>query len=473
MSDKLANLTRRKILIGASSIPAIAILAACGTATMQTEMAEEKPAEQKAEAAPAPAEPVDVVFVPNPAFRFHEEGHVSNGLMEAFSAEFPGINLLIEPYTGNRNEAFAAAAAANIPYDVVTGGEGTPIDRGLQGTVLHLNDYIKATGLDMNDVWEGLMEPVVWRDGRVFGMPYGPDMRVLYMNIDLYLNGGLDPAVGPQTWDEFEEAIQKTTQKDAAGKLTVAGFPPDWGSNGTWLFMLPLLQLGGSRTNDDRTKMTFNTPEGVEAFTFVKRLWDLQDGFAAIKEFQESARPSGRDRGAALVNAKCASIYMTYAERKQQIIPIDPDYEFGYTGFPLPPDAARQVSLGGAWIHMVSGWTEVAEESFALLEFLARPENTLAFTKTFDRVPVRKSATLSEEFHENDPFVLHMSENMQYRTSTLGFGVPGSDQMRQQVLTGGWVGSIWNGEVGIQEALATAEEQMNLIAEEWRKELGI
>ncbi len=473
MSDKVAALTRRKLLVGASTIPAIAVLAACGTATVQTEMDAEEPAEQKAEAAPAPAEPLDVVFVPNPAFRFHEEGHVSNGLMEEFSAENPGINLLIEPYTGNRNEAFAAAAAANIPYDVVTGGEGTPIDRGLQGTVLHLNDLIKGSSLDMNDIWEGLLEPVVWRDGRVFGMPYGPDMRVLYMNIDLYLNGGLDPAVGPQTWDEFEEAIQKTTQKDAAGKLTVAGFPPDWGSNGTWLFMLPLLQLGGSRTNDDRTKMTFNTPEGIEAFTFVKRLWDLQDGFAAIKEFQESARPSGRDRGAALVNAKCASIYMTYAERKQQIIPIDPDYEFGYTGFPLPPNAARQVSLGGAWIHMVSGWTQVPEESFALLEFLARPENTLAFTKTFDRVPVSKSATLSEEFHENDPFVLHMSENMQHRTSTLGFGVPGSDQMRIEVLTGGWVGSIWNGEVGIQEALATAEEQMNIIAEEWRKELGI
>lgn len=473
MSRKLATITRRNLLAGASSIPVMAALAACGTAAVQPEMAAEKPAEEKAEAAPQPAEPVDVVFVPNPAFKFHEEGHVSNGLMEAFSEEFSNINLLVEPYTGNRNEAFAAAAAANIPYDVVTGGEGTPIDRGLQGTVLHLNDHIKATGLDMEDVWEGLMEPVVWRDGRVFGMPYGPDMRVLYMNIDLYIKGGLDPAVGPQTWDEFEEAIQKTTQKDAAGKLTVAGFPPDWGSNGTWLFMLPLLQLGGSRTNDDRTKMTFNTPEGIEAFTFVKRLWDLQDGFAAIKEFQESARPSGRDRGAALINAKCASIYMTYAERKQQIRPIDPDYEFGYTGFPLPANAARQVSLGGAWIHMVSGWTETAAESFALLEFLARPENTLAFTKTFDRVPVRKSATLSEEFHENDPFVLHMSENMQYRTSTLGFGVPGSDQMRQQVLTGGWVGSIWNGEVGIQEALATAEEQMNLIAEEWRKELGI
>ena len=105
--------------------------------------------------------------------------------------------------------------------------------------------------------------------------------------------------------------------------------------------MLPLLQLGGSRTNDDRTKMTFNTPEGVEAFTFVKRLWDLQDGYTAVKAFQESALPSGRGRGAALVNAKCASIYMTYAERKQQIIPLEPDYEFGYTGFPLPTNPAR------------------------------------------------------------------------------------------------------------------------------------
>ena len=136
----------------------------------------------KAEAAPAtPAEPVDVLFVPNGSFMFQEEGHVSGGLVAAFGEEFPNVNLIVEPYSGNRNEAFAAAAAANIPYDVVTGGEGTPIDRGLQGTVLHLNDYIKATGLDMGDVWEGLLEPVVWRDGRVIRNALRPGhARALY-----------------------------------------------------------------------------------------------------------------------------------------------------------------------------------------------------------------------------------------------------------------------------------------------------
>ena len=70
------------------------------------------------------------------SFKFHEEGHVSNGLScEQFSAEeFPACQpTRLQPYTGNRNEAFAAAAAANIPYNVVTGGEGTPIDRGSAG----------------------------------------------------------------------------------------------------------------------------------------------------------------------------------------------------------------------------------------------------------------------------------------------------------------------------------------------------
>ena len=153
MSRKVTMLTRRGFLGAASTIPVMAALAACGTAATQPEMAADKPAE-KAEAAPAtPAEPVDVLFVPNGSFKFQEEGHVSGGLVAAFGEEFPNVNLIVEPYSGNRNEAFAAAAAANIPYDVVTGGEGTPIDRGLQGTVLHLNDYIKATGLDMGDMF--------------------------------------------------------------------------------------------------------------------------------------------------------------------------------------------------------------------------------------------------------------------------------------------------------------------------------
>ena len=179
-----------------SSIPLGAALAACGTATAQPEMAAEKPAEQKAEAAPQPAEPVDVVFVPNGSFKFQEEGHVSGGLVTAFGEEFPNVNLLVEPYSGNRNEAFAAAAAANIPYDVVTGGEGTPIDRGLQGTVLHLNDHIKATGLDMNDMWEGLMEPVVWRDGRVFRHALRPrHARALYEHRPLH-QGRSGPGYG-------------------------------------------------------------------------------------------------------------------------------------------------------------------------------------------------------------------------------------------------------------------------------------
>ena len=249
------RLSRRHVLAGSGGALAGLALAACGAVPAAT-MAEEEQAEAPQAEAPAPEkEAVYVLFATHPYFRFQEEEGVSAELVAEFRAENPDIDFDVNPPSTNSGERYAAfrtAFAANTPHDLSSWGEWHAIELGALGQARGLNDVVKSSNVDMEDIWTSLTENMVWnKDGQLYGFPYGPDLRVLYMHDGIFLENGLDPDNGPESWDDLEEVIQKTMRKDAAGNLIVAGFPPEWGSGGRYQWITPLLQLGGKRISDD------------------------------------------------------------------------------------------------------------------------------------------------------------------------------------------------------------------------------
>ena len=88
------------------------------------------------------------------------------------------------------------------------------------------------------------MATMTWVDGRVFGLPYAPDMRTMYLHEPLYTAAGFDYTNGPQDWAELEEVIAKTTKQATDGSLQVAGYPPAFGSGGNWDWLVAVLSDG-------------------------------------------------------------------------------------------------------------------------------------------------------------------------------------------------------------------------------------
>ncbi|WP_143522467.1 extracellular solute-binding protein, partial [Pseudomonas sp. 2822-17] len=73
-------------------------------------------------------------------------------------------------------------------------------------------------------------------DGKLYGIPYLRSTPILYMNVDMLKEAGLDPA-GPKNWDEFEEYARTLT---IPGEQVGISMPV-----GIWFFEAFVAQAGG------------------------------------------------------------------------------------------------------------------------------------------------------------------------------------------------------------------------------------
>ena len=465
------RVTRRSMLVVAGvGVPVL--VAACGAPTAAPAPAEkpaEEPKAKEAEAMPEAKVSGAVHFLAHSFFRWHEDNEPPGQIIAAFREEFPDIELNLEPHTSNRREAFLTSVAAGQPIDITSLDDFEMVDLGLANLVSALNDNIRTSSIDPEDLYQSFMATMTWVDGRVFGLPYAPDMRTMYLHEPLYTAAGFDYTNGPQDWAELEEVIAKTTKQAADGSLQVAGYPPAFGSGGHWDWLVPYYQMGGETFNAERTKSTLNNELGIMAHEWVKKVYEMQGGWQTVRDFQSVVRPSGTTRTVAFAEGKLANIYMTYSERSQSLLDEAPELKFTVTEHPKPPNAVSSASLSGDHVHFVAADSEAPDAAWTLLEFITRPENVLAFCQRFDRVPVLKSVAESEAFTKNDPHLLHQSSQIPYRVP-FGEAIPAGYEAFRLLIK--HLPDMMTGAVTIQEGLKTTDAEIDQIVTKRRQELG-
>ena len=109
------------------------------------------------------------------------------------------------------------AAAAGASPDVASGGDWFSPEWGLTGVATDLLPRVKASKVDMSAFWESLFQENYW-DGKLYGFSYSPDLRVMFIRSESYLEAGLDPENPPQYWDEMEEVVVKDVQAGRGGQ---------------------------------------------------------------------------------------------------------------------------------------------------------------------------------------------------------------------------------------------------------------
>src|SRR5205823_7917021 len=103
---------------------------------------------------------------------------------------------------------------------------------GYKGMALALDGHMKSgRGVKRADIWPALLNEVVWKDS-IYGLPYAPDVRVIYAAKDPYQRAGLDYTKPPKSWDEMLEVAKKTTRMEG-GELAQVGFDPFLSSSNT------------------------------------------------------------------------------------------------------------------------------------------------------------------------------------------------------------------------------------------------
>jgi len=201
--------------------------------------------------------------------------------MKTAAAEFeranPGVKVKIEivPWA-NVNERWRAAHADGALPDVGVGNPPDYLDMWQAGAILPVDDVIAALGGDRRFI-PGILDRHTRFQGKTLAVPHYMHALMLLYRKDLLKEKGLGP---PATWEDLLRA----------GKALTAppdryGFQQMW-SRKDWIgipwVLYPLMRSNGGEFFDKGGRVTFNTPENVEAVRFLVRLYKEASSPAAF-----------------------------------------------------------------------------------------------------------------------------------------------------------------------------------------------
>lgn len=189
-----------------------------------------------------------------------------------------------------------------VPPDVIFQDRFTLSDWASRGAFLPLDGYLaKESGPDAVRAED--YYPAAWSeaayDGKVYGIPYGADDRILYYNRAIFRAkarelraAGLDPERPPRSWSELLAYSKALTEFDSNGEIKLAGFIPNWGNS--WLYLYAFQMEADFMSADGRT-CTLYSPAAEEALQFMVDGYKILGGYNAAQKFQSGFQGQEND----------------------------------------------------------------------------------------------------------------------------------------------------------------------------------
>lgn len=175
------------------------------------------------------------------------------------------IDFQIVPQTDYYKTVDLAFSGQKNGPDVMIMNTDQITNYGEKNLLKDLTDVIEKTGIKAEDYNE-----TAWKsgtmDGKQYTIPLDIHPLILYYNKDLFKAAGLDPEKPPANREEFVAAAKKLTDKSKNQYGFVV--PTLWPNQ--FIFPTVFFQNGGELLKDG--KPNYNSPEGVEALTFLRDL---------------------------------------------------------------------------------------------------------------------------------------------------------------------------------------------------------
>lgn len=200
-----------------------------------------------------------------------ERQPLMDGIIATFEAQNPCIDVINEvmPLDGY-TEQIATRLLSSDPPEVIMSARVQTYQFASEGRLQSLSPYLEAAGIDVHEVFYDSEINNQILNGEVWALPMptaGGNTSFFFYNKDLVAQAGLDPEVGPQTWDDMITLAEGVNKMDARGIEVIATLPfsPDLNS----AFAAWLASNGGQYLSDDGRQVLFNSERGVETLQWL------------------------------------------------------------------------------------------------------------------------------------------------------------------------------------------------------------
>ncbi|MBB6731461.1 ABC transporter substrate-binding protein [Cohnella zeiphila] len=305
--------------------------------------------------------------------------------------------------------------------------------------ILPLDD-LYGNGIDPG-IFPQPLANVMKYEGKFFGVPANNATLLLYYNKDLFKAAGLDPEKPPATWDEWIDAIEKTTKSDGSDKQYGIAL-----ADHATIAMWPILVWGngGDFVSTDGKTATMTDPKTVEA---IKRWSDLVVG-----------------KGASPTNLTGAEADKLFQSGKAAMEMNGPWATAGYTDAglnydvaPIPAGPAGEVTLASSAVLVAGKNTKHIDAVREFMQYWVSKDAQAQLSGETGFPPVRTDLGDDERLKQN-PFVPKFaaeSNNAKYYLP----GLEQYDKIDADVIIPA-IQAITNQKSSAEDALAQANKQL-------------
>jgi sn-glycerol 3-phosphate transport system substrate-binding protein len=260
------------------------------------------------------------------------------------------------------------------------------------GGVTPVQQFIDDEGYDLSDFDEKAVDYYTW-DGKLYAIPLGINVPMLFYNKIPYREVGLDPDKPPQTLDDVRAYSEKLLKVDSAGNVVRSGVALD--TQG-WYPQVILGEHGDLFVNKENgrdgraTEAVFNNDTARAFF----RWWDemVDSGLA----FNAGRNASGADALMAVASGR-AVMAVSISSALRSVLSVVAagveGVELGVGPFPSVAGGSGKPGIFGRGLWIMNNRSEAEQRAaWKLARWLAEPEQQAELFASTGYLPVRLSA---------------------------------------------------------------------------------
>jgi multiple sugar transport system substrate-binding protein len=310
-------------------------------------------------------------------------------------AELKAMQDAAAAWSGASGGSKAEIVSANdLPQQLSQGfAAGSPPDvfavdaTKFQGYAEEMLPY--GDGLSYKDDIYPTLRTTFTKDGKLYCAPKDFSTLGLAINTGDWAAAGLTDADIPKTWDQLKAVAQKLTTGGRTGLV----FNDTRDRIGAFL-----VQAGGWSLDVDQKKATGDSPQNLQALTYVRDL--LASGVAKYPK-QIGAGDSGEAFGQHKASMSIDGNWLAGGMSKDY-----PDVKYRVATLPEGPAGPGTLSFTQCW--GIAAKSKFQEQAKQLVDSFMQPRQELAFAEAFGVIPSRQSvrAQYEQRFPAQGAFVV-------------------------------------------------------------------